>query len=162
VLDTMNGFLTRYDPAPPFTDHGDTVILPLLPRLARRHGIALALDRGPMPITRRIVTEGRSFFTYGRTLYHPPDYPLYGRWHIDRAHSFVYQETGLRRWLSWPACRCSGSPAPRSAPFSPPCNSTWRYGGASSPLSAKRSRSAGRWRSCCLRWIKGVGCASRP
>jgi DNA polymerase II len=24
-----------------------------------------------------------------------PDYPLYGRWHIDRAHSFVYQETGF-------------------------------------------------------------------
>jgi DNA polymerase-2 len=48
-----------------------------------------------MPITRRIVTEGRSFFTYGRMLYHPPDYSIYGRWHIDRAHVFVYHETGL-------------------------------------------------------------------
>jgi hypothetical protein len=92
----MNGFLTRYDPDLPFTDHGDTVILPLLLRLARRHGIALGLDRDPMPITRRI------------------------------------------------------------------CNSTWQYGGASSSPSAKGSRSAGRWRSCCLRWIKGGGCASRP
>jgi DNA polymerase-2 len=41
------------------------------------------------------VTEGRSFFTYGRMLYHPPDYPLYGRWHIAGAHAFVYRETGL-------------------------------------------------------------------
>ena len=55
----------------------------------------LALDREPTPVTHRIVTEGRSFFTYGRRLYHPPDYPFYGRWHIDRAHSFVFQETGF-------------------------------------------------------------------
>jgi DNA polymerase-2 len=95
VLETLNGFLTRYDPDLLFTDHGDTAILPQLLALARRHGVTLALDREPMLITRRIVTEGRSFFTYGRMLYHPPDYSLYGRWHIDRAHSFVYRETGL-------------------------------------------------------------------
>jgi len=28
-------------------------------------------------------------------LYFPPAYPLYGRWHIDRAHSFLYHETGF-------------------------------------------------------------------
>jgi DNA polymerase-2 len=95
MLDAVNGFLTRYDPDLLFTDHGDTAILPQLLALARRHGITLALDRDPLPITRRIVTEGRSFFTYGRMIYHAPDYPLYGRWHIDRAHSFVYRETGL-------------------------------------------------------------------
>jgi DNA polymerase elongation subunit (family B) len=95
VLDAVNGFLTRYDPDLLLTDQGDTAILPQLLALARRHGITLALDRDPVPITRRIITEGRSFFTYGRMLYHPPDYPLYGRWHIDRAHSFVYRETGL-------------------------------------------------------------------
>jgi DNA polymerase II len=94
-LDTVNGFLTRYDPDLLCTDHGDTAILPQLLQLARRHGIALTLDRDPLPITRRIVTEGRSFFTYGRMLYHPPAYPLYGRWHIARAHAFVYRETGL-------------------------------------------------------------------
>jgi DNA polymerase II len=94
-LGSVNGFLTRYDPDLLFTDHGDTAILPQLLALARRHGVSLALDRDPMPITRRLVTEGRSFFTYGRMLYHAPDYPLFGRWHIDRAHSFVYRETGL-------------------------------------------------------------------
>jgi hypothetical protein len=72
VLETLNGFLTRYDPDLLLTDHGDTAILPQLLALARRHGITLALDRDPLPITRRIVTEGRSFFTYGRMLYHPP------------------------------------------------------------------------------------------
>jgi DNA polymerase-2 len=60
-----------------------------------RHGIALTLDRDLRPITRPIVKEGRSFVTYSRMLYHPPDFPLYDRWHIDRAHSFVYQETGF-------------------------------------------------------------------
>jgi DNA polymerase-2 len=44
---------------------------------------------------RRLVTEGQSFFTYGKMLYFPPAYPLYGRWHIDRAHSFLYHETGF-------------------------------------------------------------------
>jgi DNA polymerase II len=95
MLETLNGFLTRYDPDLLFTDHGDTAILPQLLVLARRHGVSLALDRDPLPITRRIITEGRSFVTYGRMLYHPPGYPLYGRWHIDRAHSFVYRETGF-------------------------------------------------------------------
>jgi DNA polymerase II len=95
VLEAVNGFLTRYDPDLLLTDHGDSAILPQLLRLARRHGIALALDRDPMPITRRVVTEGRSFFTYGRMIYHAPDYHLYGRWHIDRAHSFLFRETGM-------------------------------------------------------------------
>jgi DNA polymerase-2 len=94
-LEAVNGFLRRHDPDLILTDHGDTAIIPQLLDLARRVGIALALDREPAPITRRIVTEGRSFFTYGKMLYHPPEYPLYGRWHIDRAHSFVFRETGF-------------------------------------------------------------------
>jgi DNA polymerase-2 len=95
LLQGLNGFLTRHDPDLILTDHGDTAILPQLLRLARRYRVPLALDREPTPVERRITTEGRSFFTYGRMIYHPPDYPLYGRWHIDRAHSFVYQETGI-------------------------------------------------------------------
>jgi DNA polymerase-2 len=95
LLETLNGFLTRHDPDLLLTDHGDTAILPQLLALARRHGIALALDREPSPVTRPIVTEGRSFMTYGQIRYHPPDYPLFGRWHIDRAHSFVFRETGM-------------------------------------------------------------------
>jgi hypothetical protein len=95
LLGQLNTFLTRHDPDLILTDHGDTAIIPQLLRLARRVRVPLALDREPTPVTRRIVTEGRSFFTYGRRLYHPPDYPFYGRWHIDRAHSFVFQETGF-------------------------------------------------------------------
>jgi hypothetical protein len=72
VLETLNGFLTRYDPDLLCTDYGDTAILPQLLALARRHGVRLALDRDPMPIRRRIVMEGRSSFTYGWMLYHPP------------------------------------------------------------------------------------------
>jgi DNA polymerase family B len=94
-VETLNGFLRRHDPDLILSDHGDTAIVPQLLQLARRHGIALALDREPEPIARRVVTEGRSFFTYGKMLYHPPEYPLYGRWHIDRAHSFMFRETGF-------------------------------------------------------------------
>ncbi|MBI3326558.1 MAG: DNA polymerase [Nitrospinae bacterium] len=95
LLRQLNAFLTRYDPDLILTDYGDTAIFPALLRLARRYQIPLALDRESPPIQRRIVTEGRSFFTYGRMIYHPPEYPLYGRWHIDRAHSFLFQETGF-------------------------------------------------------------------
>jgi DNA polymerase-2 len=95
-LEAVNGFLTRYDPDLILTDYSDTAIVPALLYLARRHSIALALDREPSPVERRLVTKGRSFFTYGRMLYHPPEYPLYGRWHIDRAHSFVFRETGFQ------------------------------------------------------------------
>jgi len=95
LLSQLNAFLTREDPDLILTDHGDTAIFPNLLRLARRHRIPLALDREPSPVERRIVSEGRSFFTYGKMLYHPPEYPLYGRWHIDRAHSFLFRETGF-------------------------------------------------------------------
>jgi DNA polymerase II len=95
LLDQLNAFLTRYDPDLILTDYGDTAIFPALLRLARRYRIPLALDREPTPVERRLVTEGRSFFTYGKMLYFPPAYPLYGRWHIDRAHSFLYHETGF-------------------------------------------------------------------
>jgi DNA polymerase II len=95
LLDQLNTFLRRYDPDLILTDHGDTAIFPQLLHLARRVQVPLAWDREPTPVTRRIMTEGRSFFTYGRMIYHAPDYPLYGRWHIDRAHSFLFQETGF-------------------------------------------------------------------
>jgi DNA polymerase II len=95
LLDQLNAFLIRYDPDLILTDYGDTVIFPALLHLARRYRMPLALDREPAPVERRLVTEGRSFFTYGKMLYYPPAYPLYGRWHIDRAHSFLYRETGF-------------------------------------------------------------------
>jgi DNA polymerase II len=95
LLGQINTFLTRYDPDLILTDYGDTAIFPALLRLARRYRISLALDREPAPVERRLITEGRSFFTYGKMLYFPPAYPLYGRWHIDRAHSFLYHETGF-------------------------------------------------------------------
>jgi DNA polymerase II len=95
LLEQVNAFLTRHDPDLILTDYGDTAILPALLRLARRHRTPLTLDREPAPVARRLVTEGQSFFTYGKMLYFPPAYPLYGRWHIDRAHSFLYHETGF-------------------------------------------------------------------
>jgi DNA polymerase-2 len=95
LLDQINAFLTRHDPDLILTDYGDTVILPTLLRLARRYRVPLALDREPAHIERRLVTEGRSFFTYGKMLYYPPAFPLHGRWHVDRTHSFLYHETGF-------------------------------------------------------------------
>jgi DNA polymerase-2 len=94
LLREINRLLCHYDPDLLFTDHGDSFLIPSLLRLSRRWRVPLRLDREPMPIHRAIITQGRSYFTYGKIVYNGPDYPLFGRLHIDRQNSFFYSATG--------------------------------------------------------------------
>jgi DNA polymerase II len=95
LLREINRFLQRYDPDLLLTDHGDSFIIPSLLRLSQRWRVPLQFDREPAPIRRAIVTEGRSYFTYGKIVYNGPDYPFFGRLHVDRENSFFYSATGL-------------------------------------------------------------------
>jgi len=95
LLREINRFLQRYDPDLLLTDHGDSFIIPSLLRLSQRWRVPLQFDREPAPIRRAIVTEGRSYFTYGKIVYNGPDYPFFGRLHVDRQNSFFYSATGL-------------------------------------------------------------------
>lgn len=95
LLHEINRFLRLYDPDLILTEHGDSFIIPSLLNLSRRYRIPLYFDREPAPIHRAIVTEGRSYFTYGKIVYNGPDYPLFGRLHIDQANSFFYSVTGF-------------------------------------------------------------------
>ena len=95
VIHSFNGFIKRHDPDLIISEHGDGVLFPALLRLAKKHRLDLALDRDKVVTRRRIVTEGRTFYSYGAIIYKGPSYPLIGRWHIDAHNSFMHREAGL-------------------------------------------------------------------
>jgi DNA polymerase elongation subunit (family B) len=75
--------------------------------------VDLPFDREPTPIRRAVVTEGRSYFTYGQIVYNAPDYPFFGRLHIDRENSFFFSVTGWEGIVE--AARLSKIPIQRLA-----------------------------------------------
>jgi DNA polymerase-2 len=93
LLSELNEILERYDPDLILSRGGDSFLFPFLLRTAAEREIELRLDREP--VERRVVVHGRSYFSYGRILYQAPDYPLYGRWHLDTENSFLTGETGI-------------------------------------------------------------------
>lgn len=95
LIRLVNRFIERLDPDLILSVHGDTVIIPTLLTLAAQAKIPLLLDRERHTARYRIVTEGRSYFSYGQVVYKGPTYPLTGRWHIDQQHPFLFTETGL-------------------------------------------------------------------
>lgn len=113
LLREMNRLLKSYDPDLLLTDHGDSFIIPSLLRLSQRWRVPLQFDREPAPIRRAIVTEGRSYFTYGQIVYNAPDYPFFGRLHVDRENSFFYSATGFEGLVE--AARLSKIPLQRLA-----------------------------------------------
>lgn len=113
LLREINRLLQRYDPDLIFTDHGDSFIVPSLLKLSQRWRVPLQFDREPAPIRRTITTQGRSYFTYGKIVYNGPDYPFFGRLHIDRANSFFYSATGFEGIVE--AARLSKIPVQRLA-----------------------------------------------
>jgi len=113
LLREVSRLLQRYDPDLILTDHGDSFIVPSLLKLSRRWRVPLPLDREPTPIHRAVVTQGRSYFTYGKIVYNGPDYPFFGRLHIDRENSFFYSATGWEGIVE--AARLSKIPIQRLA-----------------------------------------------
>jgi hypothetical protein len=120
LLRQLNGFLARHDPELMLTEHGHTAMFPQLLRLARRLRLPWALDREPTPVVRRLVTEGRSFFTYGQMRYHRRTIRSPGGGTSTAPIRFCPRKpasTALWSWRDWPSCRCSawpGPPSPRS------------------------------------------------
>ena len=93
----LNKIMVQEDPDVILSSYGDQVIFPTLFSYAQSFRIRLKLDRDETSLhTRQIIRKGTSFNTYGAMIYRAPSYPLLGRWHIDRANSFVYKEAELR------------------------------------------------------------------
>ncbi|MES0491968.1 MAG: DNA polymerase domain-containing protein, partial [Leptospirales bacterium] len=97
ALRLINSLMLRHDPDILLSAYGDQAIFPQLFYLAKRFHIPLNLDRDTTPyMDRKIVRTGSSYQSYGNTIFRAPSYPLYGRWHIDSANSFVMKESRLR------------------------------------------------------------------
>ncbi len=91
----FNGFIECHDPDVVLSYQGDSLLFPTLFRMANRHKLRLYADRERIVFKRTIITEGRTFYSYGMVLYKGAAYPLRGRWHIDLNNSFFHKETGL-------------------------------------------------------------------
>ena len=90
-LETLTRRLREWDPDIIMTEWGDSVLLPQLDQLARDCGVSVdfSRDAGRGMAGR----SGRSFFTYGRTVYQGGARYLFGRWHLDVKNSFMLRET---------------------------------------------------------------------
>ncbi len=117
AVQEFNGLIERYNPDVILSERGDTLLVPALLKIAKREKIDLMLDRDRVVTERKIVTEGRTYFSYGRIIYKGPSYPLFGRWHIDGQNSFLYGETGLDGLIE--LARLAKIPVQRMARTSP-------------------------------------------
>lgn len=99
VINAFNELIERADPDLILSERGDTLLFPALLSLAGRERADLHLDRDRVKTQRKIETEGRSYMSYGKVIYKGPNYPLFGRWHVDRKNSFAFHETQLEGLL---------------------------------------------------------------
>jgi DNA polymerase-2 len=112
TLHSLNYYLEDWDPDLIWTVGGDSSLMPCLFELAQRADVPLRLDREE-GIRRRIDLEGRTYMSYGRIVYRDPDYPLWGRWHIDHRNCFLDHESDLDGLIE--AARVSRLPVQRMA-----------------------------------------------
>jgi DNA polymerase-2 len=145
LLERLRHLLESQDPDLLLSDWGDELLFPALVALAGTHGVALPLDREPVPLSplgrgeevrgvgwgrvrgrgavvaksgrQAVGGAGRSYLSYGRVLYRGPAYPLRGRWHVDRRASFFFGETGLEGLLE--TARLARVPVQRMARTTP-------------------------------------------
>ncbi|CAN5425898.1 hypothetical protein BH09SUM1_BH09SUM1_04010 [soil metagenome] len=99
ILTGLQYALNRIDPDVIFSRGGDAFGVPLLLETARMAKIPLRLDREQNPPPRTHRTEGQSYFSYGAVLYSDPDWPLYGRWHLDTTNSFMISHSTMDGFL---------------------------------------------------------------
>jgi len=93
LLTSLNKHLSDWDPDVLLSGWGDSYIFPRLVLMSKKCGIPLGLSRD---LNRGVQGKaGRSFFTYGRTIYQGGAQYLFGRWHLDVENSFLLKQTGL-------------------------------------------------------------------
>jgi DNA polymerase-2 len=117
AIRAFNDFIERHDPDLILSKRGDSLLFPLLFKIANQKRVKIFADRDEVVAKRTIITEGRTITSYGRVYYKSPDYPLRGRWHIDINNSFFHKETGVDGILE--LARISKVPVQRMARQSP-------------------------------------------
>lgn len=90
-LESLASRVRAEDPDIIVTEHGDSVLLPQLDRLAKENDVRLDFSRDA---GRGMAGKSsRSFYTYGRTVYQGGARYLFGRWHLDNRNSFMIAQT---------------------------------------------------------------------
>ncbi|MCI4319999.1 MAG: hypothetical protein L3K23_07715 [Thermoplasmata archaeon] len=88
--------LARQEPDILLTDGGDSFDLPRLYRRAEANGLSPeSFFLGREPARWAPARQARSFATYGRVLHSEASFPLPGRFHLDRANSFLYDDAAI-------------------------------------------------------------------
>ena len=113
ILTTFLKVVKEFNPDIVYTHGGDEFVFPYLFYRAEQSSTPLELGREPGWIKR----EGKSYFSYGRIMYKPPQYLLKGRMHIDKRSSFHYKEGGLEGLIE--LARMSRIPVQRLSRLSP-------------------------------------------
>ncbi len=110
-LQSLADRLHEWDPDLILTEWGDSWLMPQLNLWSKKYDVPLPLSRD----LKRGVTGGggRSFYTYGRTVYQMGVRYLSGRWHIDMRNSFMHKESGLHGLLE--IARVARIPVQRAA-----------------------------------------------
>jgi DNA polymerase elongation subunit (family B) len=101
------------DPDIIYSHGGDEFVIPYLLHRGHIHQVPVELGREPGWSGK----EGKSYFSYGRIVYKPPQYVLKGRIHIDTKSSFHYKEGGLDGLIE--LSRMSRIPVQRLSRLSP-------------------------------------------
>ncbi|MHA2620918.1 MAG: DNA polymerase domain-containing protein [bacterium JZ-2024 1] len=110
-LERLESVMHRYDPDVVITAGGDERLLPLFLKMAHRAKRRFPLDRLPPQRSGvRGTRKGRSLVSYGRIYYMSPEFPLYGRWHLDTENTFLFSEADLPGVIE--LARLSGLPVP--------------------------------------------------
>ncbi|OIO08419.1 MAG: hypothetical protein AUJ52_08280 [Elusimicrobia bacterium CG1_02_63_36] len=110
-LETLALRLREWDPDLILTEWGDSWLMPQLELWSEKYKVPLPLSRDA---GRGVVGGGgRSFYTYGRTVYQMGVRYLSGRWHIDARNSFMHKESGLHGLLE--VARIARIPVQRAA-----------------------------------------------
>jgi len=115
LLINLRALLVRYDPDLLLTEWGDTWLLPKLIESAQRYGIDLPLNREKRKDIR--WQKERTFFSYGQIVYRGQQIQLFGRCHIDKRNTSLWNDYQLDGVLE--ACRVTSLPLQVSARTSP-------------------------------------------
>ena len=93
AAEAFKHLLARHDPDLILSDWGDSTILPKLRKQAAQLGLTLPLNRDADAQVQQ--TRGRSYTSYGRTLFKDSATTLFGRLHVDTRNSFIADKCDL-------------------------------------------------------------------
>lgn len=104
VLVNLRTILERYNPDLILTSHGDAWLIPWLIDQAKELGLPLPLNRDP---SREILTrKEHSYFSYGQIVYRGRQSQFFGRWHLDRHNTVLWNDYELEGVLEMARVTC--------------------------------------------------------